>query len=77
MAARPNPLSDFDCRIAGTTAEVGNDVPSANVRRFIESRSRWIPLEHVLISTQSVLVDVDPMILVERVASHGRTFLMS
>ena len=77
MTARPNPLSDFDCRIAGTTAEVGNDVSSANVRRFIESRSRWIPLKHALISIQSVPVDVDPMILEERVARHGRTFLMS
>ena len=38
MTVWPSPLSDFDCRIAGTAAEFGNGVPSAKVRRFIESR---------------------------------------
>jgi hypothetical protein len=33
-------------------------------------------LEHALILIQPVSVDIDPMVLVERVASHGRTFSM-
>jgi hypothetical protein len=28
-------------------------------------------------SDQPVLVDIDPMVFVERIASHRRTFLMS
>jgi len=38
MATRAHPLGDFDRRMAGTTAKIGNDMPRADICWFIKGQ---------------------------------------